>query len=154
MKKKLRILLIIIGVLALMTLFDVYRSNQFNIKVISVDPQPAFADGQTPVNIKLKLLYKDKKPVEGHDIYGVSKNGGSFNAFRVRTDKNGEAEFLFYPYKASVIRKAQDINLEFLDQSNSVFIEINSKVSTVVKTVDPGDNGAKSEHNLNDIFGE
>jgi hypothetical protein len=67
-----------------------------------------YADGITPVALKVRLT-KGGEPVEGHDVYMLSLDGGQLSAYRVRTNASGEAAYIYYPYKASSLHPAQDI---------------------------------------------
>lgn len=153
MKKKFIIFVAVIAALALMIVYDYYMSTQYILTVTSIDPQPAQADGNTPVTLKVNVMH-NKKPVEGHDIYGIVKDGGSFQAYRLKSDANGEVVFTYFPYMASDLQKAEDVNVQFFDQSNSVFVEINATTKTVIKLVEPKKSTEKSEFNTDEIFGE
>lgn len=118
-----------------------------------MDPQPAVADGQTTVTVKV-LVSRNGTPVSGHNIYGVAPDGGGFEAYRVKTDEQGEAVFAYHPYTANNIRMAKDVEMAFADQSNSVFIEINAKTSVTLKLTDPDPAGKKSDYSMDQIFGD
>ncbi len=153
MKKKMLIFLIIAIIFGIMALYDVYRSKQFMLHVVSTSPQPAVADGATPFFLDVQLLYKDKMPVKGHDIYALSMNGGSFERYRLRTDENGMVNFKYYPYASSFLQKAEDVEIQFMDQSNSVFIIVNAKSATKIRLVDPVESDSSNQRSLDDLLG-
>jgi len=138
---------------ALLVGFDYYRSTTFKLEIVELSPQPAPADGQSPVTLKVRLTDGGGRPVEGHILFGLPRNGGLFSANRARTDVNGEAVYTYYPYKASKLQPAKRVKIDVIDESNSVFIEINTKVTAELELVMP-ETETKSEHSLDDIFGE
>jgi len=151
--KKLWIWVAIVLAVALLVGFDYYRSTTFKLQVVELSPQPAPADGQSPVTLKVRLTDGDGRPVEDHILFGLPRNGGLFSANRARTDANGEAVYTYYPYKASALQPAKKVKIDIIDESNSVFIEINAKVTVELELVKP-ETETKSEHSLDDIFGE
>ncbi|MBB6670753.1 hypothetical protein [Cohnella nanjingensis] len=153
MKKKMMVSLIVLLIVALAAGYDYWRSLQYKVQVTSIDPQPAVADGQSTVTVKVKVT-KNNAPVEGHDIFGLAPDGGGFEAYRVKTDEAGEAVFAYHPYVANAIRKAKDVQLQFSDQSNSVLIQIEARTSVHVKLTDPDPAGKKSDYTMDDIFGD
>ncbi|WP_188997324.1 Ig-like domain-containing protein [Paenibacillus nasutitermitis] len=153
MKKKLAITLVILALIFLCAGYDVYRSKQFHLTLVSMDPGQAPADGQTPVSLVIKLTDSKGSPVEGHSLFAVPKGGGILSASRVVTDRAGQATYTYYPFKASKLQPVKDVVLQIVDESNSIFIEVNTKTSVTIPLVEP-ENDAKSKHSLNDIFGE
>ena len=137
-----------------MVLFDYGRSTMFNIEVVSIDHQPAEADGKTPVNIKVKLTGSNNRLVQGHDLYALSQGGGNFRTNRIRTDSNGEADFIYYPYMASTIQKVKNVPIEIMDESNSIFVEINATKTFELKMIEPEKKAEQSEITMQSIFGE
>lgn len=151
--KKLWIGASIVLAVVLLVGFDYYRSTTFKLEVVELSPQPAPADGKSPVTLKVRLTNADGHPVQDHILFGLSRNGGLFSANRARTDANGEAVYTYYPYKASTLQPAKQVKIDIFDESNSVFIEINTKVTAELELVMP-ETETKSEHSLDDIFGE
>lgn len=151
--KKLRTVLVIVLLIATLVGYDYYRSKQFSIEVVEITPQPAFADGQSPVHLKLRLLDKAGSPVEGHHLYAIPLNGGLFSAARTATDADGEVVYKYFPYKATRLSPAKNVLIEVRDESNSVFIEINTKKTIEIELLEP-ETETKSSHSLDAIFGE
>jgi hypothetical protein len=136
----------------MMFLFDMVRSKTFQIEVVEMTPNPAIADGQTPVKVKVKLVDIMGKAVEGHSIFALAHTGGMFHSLREITDVNGVTEFVYYPYKASSVTRLQDAVLSFTDESNSVFIEIGTTTKVSLKLTEPEEQTV-SDDLLNGIFG-
>lgn len=153
MKKKVWISLIIVLVVALAAGFDYWRSLQYKVEVVEMTPAPAVADGRSPVKVTISLT-RDGLPVSGHNLFALSPDGGGFEAYRVKTGEDGRAAFTYFPYAANAIRKAKPVELKFVDQSNSVFIEINARASIMLELVEPQPSETKSDFSLNDIFGD
>ena len=131
--------------------FDSLWAKGFSLDVVSVTPDPGIADGQTPVTIKLHVAHNGS-PCEGHILYGVSYNGGSFKAKRVATNENGDAEFIYYPYLKSKLNELTDVTIVFTDESNSVFVAVPAKAELVLRMVEP--DGDQSDKKTNDdMFG-
>ena len=152
-KRKLIIFLAVCLGLCLIAGFDYARSRMFHISLVSMDPNPAVADGQTPVTVTLLLTDHAGQPVEGHTLFAISKNGGMFHSQREVTDGKGAVSFIYYPYKASGITELRDVCLSFSDESNSVFIEINTKAEFLLELKKP--ETTKTDSSLLDgIFGE
>jgi hypothetical protein len=152
LKKKLIIIGLSILFIGAMFLFDMVRSKTFHLEVVEMTPNPAVADGQTPVNVKVKLVDRIGKPVKGHSIFALAHTGGMFHSLREITDENGVTEFLYYPYKASGVTKLQDAVLSFTDETNSVFIEIGTTTKVSLELTKPEEQTVSDEL-LNGIFG-
>lgn len=135
-KRKLIILLVIALLFFLGWSFDSVRAREFEIKVVSVSPEVGVADGQTPVTVEL-LVSRKGTPCEDHILYGMSLNGGSFRAKRVKTDENGIATFIYYPYFKSELNDLVDVNLHFEDESNSLFIVVSAELNIVLPMTEP-----------------
>jgi hypothetical protein len=151
--KRLRILAVVVLLAASLVGYDYYRSTQFAIEVVELTPQPAPADGQTPVRMKVRVTDGQNRPVKGHYLFAFPRNGGLFSASRTETDINGEAVYMYYPYKASALMPVKNVLVDIIDESNSIFIEINTKKRVVIELVEP-ETETKSKHSLDDIFGE
>jgi hypothetical protein len=137
MKSKVLGFAIFIGIMGVLLLFEYVHSRLFTIDLVNVTPSPVPADGVTPVSIKARVT-KGGEPVPGHDLYIISLSGGNFSPYRVTSDKNGEAEYTYYPYKVSSINPLKDITVQITDESNSVFLEVNAKGEFIIPAVDPG----------------
>ena len=152
MKKKLigfSIFCLIVGILLL---FDFGRSKLFTISLIDVQPNPIVADGNTTVTVKARLTRGDK-PVEGHDLYILSLDGGIFTTFRSRTNTAGEAFFEYFPYRASVSNPLRDIRFEIRNESNSVFLEVNAKNTFTVHAIE-SQTEVQGNFTMSDLFGD
>jgi len=153
MKRKLVITAAVLLTLSLLVGYDVYRSKQFHIELIAMDPKQAPADGQSPVSLRFRLIDNEGQPVEGHSLYALPRGGGIMSANRTVTNGEGEVVYTYYPYKASTLMPAKDVEVRIIDESNSVFFEINASTTITIPLFKP-DKEAKSNHSLNDIFGE
>ena len=126
MKKKLIMTSIFVAIIAVFFAVDYLISLRYQIEFVSLTPNPAYADGETPVKIRVRVT-KGGAPVEGHTMSALSLNGGRFDAYRILSDENGEAEFTYFPYLASALVPAQDVTIQVRDESNSVFIAVPAK---------------------------
>jgi|YelNatPaOPRAMG01_1025707.scaffolds.fasta_scaffold10645_5 hypothetical protein len=154
MKNRIYTISAIILIIVLLYTYDLYRSKEFIIEVLEIVPNPAPADGETPVKIKVKEKRTNGKVVTGHNLYAVPLEGGSMRANRVQTNKNGEAEFIYFPYRDSPSLRARPINIQIIDESNSVFFEVNASTIATIKLVKPKTSGGNSGITTEDIFGE
>ncbi len=150
-KKKFLILVIIAILVFLGWGFDSIRAREFTIEVVSVTPEIGVADGQTPVTVELMVSRKGT-PCEDHILYGMSLNGGSFRAKRVKTDENGIATFIYYPYFKSELNDLVDVNLHFEDESNSLFIVVSAELDIVLPMTEPEKDDSQTGTN-DDMFG-
>jgi hypothetical protein len=141
------------GVILLGFLFDLGVSKLYTIELFEVDPSPVYADGITPVNLKVRLT-KGGKPVEGHDLYMMCLDGGQVNPYRVRTSGSGEAMYTYYPYKASSFHPAQDVRFNVSDESNSFIWEVNAQATFALPLVETSEAIPESTFKMSDIFGD
>lgn len=79
-EKKVLIFLIVLGLLGAATVFDLVRSRMFTIELVSMTPNPAVADGQTLVEVSVRLLDYRGRPVQGHALYALARTGGMFRS--------------------------------------------------------------------------
>ncbi|MDR2305406.1 MAG: hypothetical protein LBE10_12585 [Treponema sp.] len=154
MKTKLFWFGIFCGIILVFFLFDFILSKQYAIELIGVSPDPIVMDGSTPVNIQVKLIRRGGEPVEGHDIYALSLDGGQFQAYRKKTGSRGRVSFTYFPYLADKTNPLHDIRFEFRDESNSVFIEVNAKNIFTISAVEGRAAVRESAFTLKSIFGE
>lgn len=115
---------------------DVMIAGTYDMKVIETSAQPAVADGQTPIVLKVEVT-KNGRPQNGHIILIASGNGGSFKSKRVTTDKNGIAEFIYFPYLKSKLNTLTDVYLSFTDESNSLFVSVPVTTYTIIRMREP-----------------
>lgn len=152
MKGKILGFLIFCGIGGALFLFDLGRSALFTISLVEVNPSPIPADGTSPVLIRVRLT-KNKRPVEGHDLYIVSQDGGNFSAYRISTDAAGEVSYTYFPYRVSTAYPLRDIRFVVRDESNSIFIEVDARLTFTVPAVEV-ETYRESSFNIMDIFGE
>lgn len=153
LKKKLMIMGIIVIAFVAMYVFDLIRAKSFHIEVEDMTPNPAVADGQTPVAIRVKLVDRHNRPVEGHALFALAHSGGMFHSLREITNEDGMVEFTYYPYKASSVTKLKDAVLSFTDESNSIFIEIGTTTKVTLPLLEP-EKETISDGLLDGIFGD
>lgn len=129
--KKLFALIVFVAVICLGLLFDYGWSYTYNIELVSISPSEPVADSRQPVEITLKLTHFGKA-VEGHSLYTLPQNGGKISTNIVKTDADGLAVFIYYPYTETALMKAQPITFYSHDENNSVIFEINTKLVFVI----------------------
>lgn len=150
-KRKFIVLLVIAMLFLLGWCVDTVRARDFTIEIVSVSPDVGIADGQTPVTMQLRVS-RNGTPCEDHILYAVSLNGGSFRAKRVTTDENGLATFIYYPYFKSELNELTDVTLQFVDESNSLFIAVPAELEMVLPMAEP-DNKQSENLTNEDMFG-
>jgi len=153
LKKKLFVILSCAILFGAFNLFDYIWAHQFVISLISVSPDPAEADGQTPITISVQLTDKKGNPIRDHSLFAFSLGGGMFKANRELTDSEGKTEFTYFPYRASTMMELKDVEIKVIDESNSIFIEINTTNTFTVKLIKPKNQSDEST-GQDDIFGE
>lgn len=150
MKKKITVMFLIMAVFFMFWLFDYYRSKQFLLEYQEISEQPSPADGITEILFSMKLT-RNGKPVAGHDLYGVPYGAGGFKAYRVSTDENGVANFVYFPYIASSEEEVKDVPFKIIDENNSIFLEVNAYYDGVLRFKMPTEK-KESIMSLDDIF--
>ena len=136
MKRKLIIFIVFILATGLFAAFDIARAQSFHMEIKSITPEVIEADGKTEVLVTV-ILTRNGKPVEGHHLYAVPTGGGTLRSNRETSDKNGKTVFTYFPYRSTAIMPAGDVTLNIIDESNSIFIEINAKADVTLKLVEP-----------------
>ena len=129
-----RILIVILAIavaFGALALFDFVRSETFKIEVVSVSPEKPVADVRQQVEIKLRVTHGGNS-VAGHSLFAISKGGGTFKGNRSETDEEGIATFTYVPYTATSLQPAKPITISVIDESNPVFLEINTKFEFVI----------------------
>jgi hypothetical protein len=135
MKKTVFGFLIFCAVFALMFAVDLAISKLYTVDLVSVAPLPITADGVTPVILDVSLT-RGGKPIGGHDIYALSLDGGLFAAYRQRTSADGKVQFTYYPYRVSSITPLHDVRFQFINESNSIFLEVGASGEFLVPVVE------------------
>ena len=152
LKKKIIWILAIVLVFSAFWTFDYYHSKSFHLEYIEVTEQPSPADGETELDFIIRLT-RNGKPVPGHDLFGIVYGRGGFKARRVRTDENGEAKFTYLPFVAHSESEIRDIPFKIMDESNSLFIEVNASYEGVLLLKMPEKEETGANITLDDIFG-
>lgn len=137
MKRKLIILAAIIIAMGGLYGFDFIRSKMFHIRVESILPNPAVADGQSPVQITVRVTDHQNTPVQGHWLFALPRNGGMFRSARLETDADGRCTFIYFPVKAGGVVKLRDANIVISDESNSIFIEVAARTELTIALTEP-----------------
>ena len=152
MKKLIMILAIVAVLFALFGVDNLIRDS-YNLELVSMEPQPAVADGNTPVQIAARLT-RHRLPVEGHTLY-ILPQRGSFYSARVVTDENGMANFTYYPYLANSFIEAKPVSVEIYDEDNSIFIYVPVTLEFDIALEQPKDEQDASQTlTMDDIFGD
>ena len=131
LKSTLIAVLAIVLVFGAFALFDTVRAQTYTIEVVSLTPEKPVADVRQQVQIKLRVTKKGKG-VEGHSLFAISKNGGTFKGNRAETDEEGVAPFIYIPFSATSLQPARPVTISVIDESNSVFLEINTRFEFVI----------------------
>ena len=151
--KKLLILLLIVLLLGALYVTDLLITNSYTLEIVSVNPQPAVADGRSPVTFQARLT-RNGRPVEGHMLYALPHRGSLYSA-RVVTDDQGYAEFVYYPYLANSFIPAKPVLVELYDEDNSVFIYVPVTAEFEIALEQPEEeNTGELDITMDDIFGE
>ena len=79
MKKKLIAILAVLLTVAVFYGIDALIAAQYRLQVIDIAPQPAYADGKTPVNITVQLK-KGDAAVSDHILYMLPGKGNVENS--------------------------------------------------------------------------
>lgn len=132
LKKTLIVVLAIVLVFGAFAVFDTVRASTFHIEVVSVSPEKPVADVRQQVEIKLRVTHGGKA-VEGHSLYAVVSGGGNFKGNRSETDADGIATLTYVPYSETNLRPAGPVTISVIDESNSIFLEINTKLEFVIE---------------------
>ena len=131
LKRTLIAVLAIVLVFGAFALFDTVRAQTYTIEVVSLTPEKPVADVRQQVQIKLRVTKKGKG-VEGHSLFAISKNGGTFKGNRAETDEECVASFIYIPFSATSLQPARPVTISVIDESNSVFLEINTRFEFVI----------------------
>ena len=150
MKKKLIITGILVAIFLSFYVVDCIVAASYSIKVSDVNPSPSPADAKTPVSITVQLT-KGNEPIEGHVLYALTKGGGSFKSVRLKTNKDGEAVFTYYPYLASQYLPAGKVEIEIRDESNSLLVSVPAKMEFNIELIDPP--ASDNNSTVDSIFG-
>lgn len=136
--KKILMIVIFAAIVGVFTLVDWGITCSYDIELVKVNPEEPYMDNKTPVEITLRVTRKGN-PVEGHDILATALKGGSFTAYRVVTDADGLATFIYWPLKLSRFNPLQDAVIQFQDESNSVIIYLPKTETFTIKLRDPAE---------------
>lgn len=131
---KIFITIVFVVIVLFCYVFDFCISKSYQFEVVSVSPEVIHADPQQPVEITIKLT-RYGKAVSGHDLYAlpVGENAaGVFRQNRIRTDEQGLAVFVYYPYKATMFVPAAPVDIQIVDESNSILFVINAEFFMVL----------------------
>lgn len=153
MKKKLIAILAVLLTVAVFYGIDALIAAQYRLQVIDIAPQPAYADGKTPVNITVQLK-KGDAAVSDHILY-MLPGKGNVKIARLKTDADGLARFVYYPYLASDFIEAGEVSVRVMDESNSVLVSVPVVLDFSVDLQKPVSSPTDSAQiSLDDIFGE
>lgn len=124
MKKKWKWFIIVLAVLALLTGYDWWRSNQVILTAQGSSSGMIDTSSAEATEIVVNVRNRKGEPVTDHNIYALAVGGGSFKSFYEKTDDSGRVTFVYYPPKMAGYQTEKSVTLKFRDESNSVFIEI------------------------------
>ena len=153
MKKKLIAFGIAFLIVGVCWLIDYLISLTYDFEIVSMEPYPGISDGATEMTITVRLTRKDGTPVEGHDVNILSLDGGTYKAYRQRTDEDGIVQFVFIPFLSTTIRPAQDVRMRVRDESNSIFIAVPAMHEFIVEVDEPEDGHESGAQTSESVFG-
>ncbi len=133
--KKLRPLLIFLGIfafLAILWLVDLGVSKNYRVEVTAL-PEATVA-GET-LEFTVRVTDRKGNPQAGHLLAGITYGAGSFLAYRVETDAEGYATFTYYTLRESKYNPAEDVEIKIMDESNSIFFEVNATVEFTIHVI-------------------
>lgn len=151
--KKWKVLLILGIICAVVLGVDLVKMNTVTLTVESVTPEPAAADPDEPVTIDVTLRSKSGQPIADHNLYALTLSGGSFLSYRQKTDANGRAIFVYFPYKVASYQTVRDVTIQIRDESNSVFVEMYPTVEYEIKMQRPDESDDEGGLTIDDIIG-
>jgi hypothetical protein len=125
LKKKHTVFLLVLLCLVALFLIDFGISKTYKFELVECSEEVVYADNSRPVTFTVSVK-QGKSPADGHSLYAVVKGGGKLQANRVKTDENGIARFTYYPYTSNIFIPAQPVRIEIIDESNSIFFEVNA----------------------------
>ena len=131
LKKKILSFLAVLLVLTALFLTDFAISETYRFSLVAQSEEIVYADNSRPVTFTVSVKRGDD-PAKEHSLYAVVDGGGRLMANRVKTDENGIAEFTYYPYTANAFIPVQSVRIEIIDESNSLFFEVNAKYTIYV----------------------
>lgn len=137
MRKKTRILLLLLIVFLGLLSLDVIRYTQVEISVVRITPEEVPAIHTQPVELVVMAKYKNGKPVTNHTLFALTLGGGSWKSFYAKTDNEGRAVFIYYPYDLPSYQKPRDVIVKIRDESNSIFVEIYPTLTYSIHLVRP-----------------
>jgi hypothetical protein len=122
--KKLKVFLVTLGIIVIIVAIDLIKLSTVEIKLNKITPEIAEGISTKPVEIIICVKDKSGKGLSDHNLYALTLGGGSWESYYSKTDENGNAKFIFYPYDLPEYQQPRDIEVQIRDESNSIFIEM------------------------------
>lgn len=150
--KKLLVLGIVAAVLLTMAAYDYFRAQDTEIEVVSISPERVEADPNQPVLITLRVTTHGELAV-GDTVSALVKGQGNLSGDKIKVGEDGTVTFKYYPYTIIPgVFEESDVEIEFRNISDSVFIAIQKRQRIVLHVYEPEtENGGM---NMGDLFGD
>jgi len=102
MKKKWIALLVIVLMAGVMTILWRIDDNRKIVFDVTFAPEQMVADGKSSVTVQIQVNNVDGTPRSGDELQIIRMKGhGQLSVSRVKTDRNGQASFAYFSYRAS-----------------------------------------------------
>ncbi len=137
MNKRLKKAAIVVTIILMLILVDFVKYSTAEILLNNISPEIVPGDSSVAVTITVYAQTKTGKPLVGHDLYALTLGGGSWLNYYSRTDEDGKAQFVYFPYDLPEYQNPRDVEIKIRDESNSIFVEMYPSVSFKVKIVRP-----------------
>ena len=139
--KKFIILGIIVLVLLGLYAFDFARAQDTQIELVSITPKTVVADPNQPVLITLKVS-KHGRLAAGDNVTALVKGGGNLSGDKIKVQDDGTVTFKYFPYSyIPGVFEESDVDIEFRNISDSVFIAVQKKKVITLEIKKPNRSG-------------
>ncbi|MBE6974618.1 MAG: hypothetical protein E7436_03910 [Ruminococcaceae bacterium] len=150
--KKLLVLGILAAVLLGFAAYDYLRAQDTAIEVVSIAPERVEADPNKPVLITLRVTTHGELAV-GDTVSALVKGQGNLSGDKIKVGEDGTVTFKYYPYTIIPgVFEEGDVEIEFRNISDSVFIAIQKRERIVFHVYEPEEESGGM--NMGDLFGE
>ena len=151
--KKFIILGIIVLVLLGLYAFDFARAQDTQIELVSITPKTVVADPNQPVLITLKVS-KHGRLAAGDNVTALVKGGGNLSGDKIKVQDDGTVTFKYFPYSyIPGVFEESDVDIEFRNISDSVFIAVQKKKVITLEIKKPSSSGSGGM-SMEDLFAD
>lgn len=146
LSKKVIVMLVIFGIILFATLFDIIWKNTYSMTVVSCTPEKPMCSGseagETETFEFIINVSRFGKNIPGHNLIAYAlvegESAGGFFENVAKTDENGCATFIYYVYMQYPFTEVKPVTFYIMDESNSIFIEINLDMTFEVEVLPRG----------------